>query len=262
MSSKNPQKVIQQVLQGLNFSDKEILIYLDLQKISQATPTQLARRTGVNRTSVYDIIQILLQRGVISQFKKRGRLFFVALDPNHLITYLHSESQKQQQQLADQIKQVEAVLPNLLSLHLAQTTKPTVTFFEGESGMREAYEETLKSKGLILAYANVQTMHEGLPSFFPEYYQRRVAKKIFIRAILPQNELSLERAAHDQLELRETRLLPTGQTFTPEINLFDDKMLIASWTEKMAIIITSKELVDLQKLLFDLTWNQLSRHHV
>lgn len=234
-------------------------MYLDLQQIGQGTPTQLSRRTGVNRTSVYDVMQSLIQRGMVSQYKKRGRLFFVALDPNHLISYLQSESKKQQQQVADQITQVEAILPSLLSLHLNQTPKPTVTFFEGEKGMREAYEETLKSTEVIRAYANVQTMHQGLPGFFPEYYQRRVAKKVFIRAILPLNDLSLERAARDQQELRETRFLPEGHTFTPEINLFDDRMLVASWTEKMAIITTSKELVDLQKMLFDLTWNQLPK---
>lgn len=262
MSSKNPQKFINNVLQQLNFSDKEIVVYLDLQKIGQATPTQLARRTGVNRTSVYDIVQILLQRGIISQYKKHGRIYVVALDPSHLVTHLRSESKKQEQRLVDQIKQVEAILPNLLSLHLVQTNKPTVTFFEGEHGMREAYEETLKSQEFIRAFANVQTMHEGLPSFFPEYYQRRAKKKIFIRAILPKNDLSLERATHDQQELRETRFLPEDQTFTPEINLFDDKMLVASWIEKMAILITSKELVDLQKMLFDFTWNQLPKHNM
>ena len=62
--------------------------------------------------------------------------------------------------------------------------------------------------------------------------------------------------------MRETRfLLDKEMTFSPEINLYNNKMLIASWKEKMAIIIESKELVDLQKLTFNLLWNNLKKHN-
>jgi len=256
VSNKYPQKVAKEVLAEI-LSAKELLIYMDLLAIGQATATQLARRTDLNRTTVYDVVTELEKRGLISKYKKRGRLYFVALDPVHIVSYLRNESHHQQQQLEDKMKRVESILPDLLSLHLADSTKPTVTFFEGERGMREAYEDTLNAKESIRAYANVQTMHEGLPSFFPEYYKRRVARKIFIRAIFPHNELSQERAQRDRVELRESKFLPAGQTFTPEVNLYGDKMLVASWQEKMAVIISSHELVALQKLLFDYLWQTL-----
>ncbi|MDZ4385424.1 MAG: hypothetical protein U0944_03315 [Candidatus Moranbacteria bacterium] len=44
------------------------------------------------------------------------------------------------------------------------------------------------------------------------------------------------------------------------MNIYNNKMLIASWKEKIAIIIKSKELVDLQKMTFDLLWNSLPRN--
>jgi len=58
--------------------------------------------------------------------------------------------------------------------------------------------------------------------------------------------------------MRETRFLPESEmTFSPEVNIYNNKMLIVSWEEKMAIIIESKELVELQKLTFNLLWNIL-----
>lgn len=256
MSKSNPQKEIKAVLSDI-LSDKELLIYLDLLTIGQATATYLARRTDLNRTTVYDVTETLLQRGLLSKYAKRGRLYFVALDPIHIVTYLRNEAQRQEYQLADKIKRVESILPSLLSLHLTATSKPKVTFFEGERGMQEAYEDTLTAKEGIRAYSNYEVMHAGLPSFFPEYYKRRVARKIFARAIVPRNALSIQRSQHDQVELRESRFLPTDQTFTPEINIYDDKMIAVSWKEKMAILITSQELVGLQKLTFDMLWEQL-----
>ena len=115
-------------------------------------------------------------------------------------------------------------MPDIVGLmNFSKKERPQVRFFEGEKGMREAYEDTLSSKGEILAYANVETMHKGLPDFFPEYYKRRAGKKIYIKAILPKNELSKQRALEDQKEMRETRFLPEDKmTFSPEINLYNN----------------------------------------
>lgn len=259
MSKKIPQNEIIIVLSDLGLTEKAIVIYLELLKTDYATPTQLSKRTDINRTSVYDVIDELSQKGLVSSFKKSGRLFFGALDPSHLANHLRSQLRQQQYRFEEQMKSVESVLPALLSLRNTKTSKPTVAFFEGSNGMREAYEDTLTAREPIRAYANVETMHNALPSFFPEYYKRRTDRKVFIRAILPSNVLSQERAQYDQEEMRESRFLPEGKTFTPEINLYDNKMLVASWTEKMAVLITSSELVELQKITFDLLWNTLPR---
>ncbi len=123
--------------------------------------------------------------------------------------------------------------------------------------MREAYEDTLSSKNPILAYANVKTMHEGLPNFFPKYYERRSDAGVFIRAILPRNQASYDRAKKDSSEMRNTKFLPEGDEFSPEVNVYNEKVLIASWKEKIAVIIESKEFADFHRVIFERLWDQL-----
>jgi hypothetical protein len=54
------------------------------------------------------------------------------------------------------------------------------------------------------------------------------------------------------------KLIPKEKyNFSPELNVYNDKILIASWQEKMAIIIESKEIADLHKKMFDLLWSKL-----
>lgn len=253
--------MIQTLLEQLNFSKKESLIYLALLEIGPAKANAIAKKTGLNRTTIYDVFDVLLQKGLISKYKKSGGTFFNALNPTQLLSYLDREKEEKIKLVEKQKQQITELLPQLISLQNICSTKPKVQFFEGEKGMREAYEDTLNAREIILAYANVQTMHEGLPNFFPEYYQRRARKKIFIRAILPRNELSIERAKHNQEEMRDTRFLPDDQmTFSPEVNIYNNKILVASWKEKMAVIIESKELADLQKLIYNLLWETLPRN--
>ncbi|MFA5776932.1 MAG: helix-turn-helix domain-containing protein [Parcubacteria group bacterium] len=252
--------MIKELLKQLNFSEKETGIYLALLELGSAKAKEISRKTGLNRTTIYNICDELLQKGLISKYKKGASTYFNALEPKHLLTYLDREKEEKVKEVEKQKQKVSELLPQLVSLQNIYSTKPKVQFFEGEKGMREAYEDTLESKEIILAYANVETMHEGLPNFFPEYYKRRAEKKIFIRAIVPKNKLSIERSTYNQEEMRDTRFLPEEATFSPEVNIYNNKILIASWKEKMAIIIESKELADLQKLTFNLLWNTLPRN--
>ena len=75
---------------------------------------------------------------------------------------------------------------------------------------------------------------------------------------MPANAVSLDRAKKDREELRESVILSDEQqTFSPEVNIYNNKMMIASWKEKMAVIIESKELADLQRVIYKIVWDAL-----
>ncbi len=243
-------------LKKIGFSDKEAQVYVHLIRLGSQPVSVIAGRAEINRTTAYDIIASLTKRGLVSSTKKSGATYYRAIDPRQLISYLEREKVEHFKKIEKQQKEIEEVLPELLSLENPQSTKPKVTFYEGEKGMRQAYEDTLTSSEDILAYANVEEMHKGLPEFFPEYYHRRaVEKNIHIKAIMPDNKMSVERAKKDKDEKRESALIPKKDyEFTPEINIYDDKVLIASWTEKMAILIKSKEIADFHKKMYELCW--------
>jgi len=252
--------MLNSLFEQLNFNDKEAKVYLALMELGTAKAVQIARKTELNRTSVYDLLESLLNKGVISKYKRGGATFFSALEPKQLITYVDREKEETNIKFEKQKEKISELLPELISLQNIFTTKPKVQFFEGEKGMREAYEDTLTAKDSILAYANVETMHEALPNFFPEYYKRRAKDKIYIKAIIPRNKLSIERSKANVEEMRDTRFLPDAKaTFSPEINIYNKKILLVSWKEKVAIIIESKELADLQKLTFNLLWEALPK---
>jgi len=250
-------------LRKIGFSEKEALIYTHLIRLGAQPVSVIAERAEINRTTTYDIIENLTKKGLISSIKKDGITYFKALDPKELINYLEREKVEHVKKLEKQQKEVEELLPALISLENPESTKPKVSFYEGKKGMRQAYEDTLTSKEEILAYANVEDMHKGLPDFFPDYYQRRgVKKRIHIKCIAPDNKTSIERHRQDKKENREMVLIPSkNYDFSPEINIYEDKVLIASWREKMAIIIKSKEIADFHKQMYKLCWNQATQEH-
>jgi sugar-specific transcriptional regulator TrmB len=248
------------ILKELGFSTNEINVYVSLLELDSSGVTDISKKSSINRTSCYDILESLVKKGLVSKFKKEKKIYFTASDPKRLLSYLDREKEENNKKIDQQKNQIEEILPELSSLINPRSTRPKVSFYEGVKGMREAYEDTLTAKGGILAYANVETMHEGLPNFFPEYYSRRTKARANIKAIMPNNPASIDRAKKDKEEIRESIILKDkSKTFSPEVNIYNNKILITSWKEKMAVIIESKELADLQRLTYNMLWDYLKK---
>ena len=60
--------------------------------------------------------------------------------------------------------------------------------------------------------------------------------------------------------MREIAFVPADKYyFSPEINIYDNKVMIASWKEKLGIIIESAEIADAMKKIFELSWQEAKR---
>ncbi len=249
--------MIERLLQ-LGFSPKEAALYLAALELGEASPVStIAKRANINRTTAYDLLQQLTTRGLILTSDHKGYRSYQALDPSKLVAHLKEESLK----YARLSKEAERLLPELQTHYHALTDRPRVYFYEGIAGLMRVYEETLSSKGEILAYACSQENALTIPGYFPRYYKRRTERNISIRAIFPDTPEDHKRQAMDALELRTSVILPKGKfDITPEINIFNDKIMIADWREKFGIIIESKEISNAMRQIFELAWETAERY--
>jgi sugar-specific transcriptional regulator TrmB len=251
----NIESPIYKGLLNLGFSQKEASVYLALLELGQRTVSPIGRLAGINRTTAYDILEGLSAKGLVSVSGKEPVQEYVAESPEKILKLLDEQLKKDQTNL----QQAQNLVPQLKSMHNI-SDRPRVKFYEGTEGLKQVYEDTLTAKETILAYANVNEMHKALPDYFPKYYQRRTKKGIHIRAVLPSNEAGIERANQDKEEARESALVPPDKYyFSPEINIYDNKVMIASWKEKLGIIIESKEIAEAMKTIFVLAWDEAKR---
>lgn len=242
-------------LENIGFTKNEAGVYVALLELGRGTVAKIAERAGINRTTGYNLLSTLVQRGLVSSSGKGARQEYVAESPDRLVAYIKKEAED----LVANLSAASALVPELKSIHNV-SERPRVRFYEGREGLESVYEDTLTSHEAIRAYATVDDMHKALPEYFPKYYQRRVKEGIAIRAIIPATDIGKDRASKDRAEMRETALVPPDQYyFTPEINIYDNKVMIASWREKLGIIIESAEIADAMKKTFELAWAEAKR---
>ncbi len=242
-------------LQSFGFSEKEVEVYIALLELGKATVSKISLKAGINRTTGYDILGSLVNKKLATVSGKEPKQEYAAEAPTAVTEYL----KRQISQTEEFVRQSENMLPELNLLYTLDN-RPKIRFYEGTDGLEHVYEDTLTSSEPIRAYATVDDMHKALPNYFQTYYKRRAEKDISIRAIVPETPTGREREAHDKEEKREIAFVPADTYyFSPEINIYDNKIMIASWREKLGIIIESEEIADAMKKMYELAWAEAKR---
>jgi len=255
-NNKNQEHIkLEQALIEIGLSEKEAGVYLALLSIGRGTVSQISRSANINRTTGYDILDSLSAKGLVSISGKEPKQEYSAESPENIEKFIAEDIRHKHEAL----KKAESLIPELKSMHNL-AGRPRVRFYEGTEGLVEVYEDTLTSHEPIRAYATVDDMHAALPNYFPKYYKRRASAGIEIRAIIPKTEIGIERSIHDKDEARQSAFVPADKFyFSPEINIYDNKVMIASWREKLGIIIESSEIADAMKKIYELAWAEAKR---
>ena len=239
---------IENLLKDSGFLAKETSIYLSTLELGRGTVAEISRKAGINRSTGYVILDNLAGKGLISISGKEPKQEYMALSPSNLVQYINKEAEKQK----NLAKAANELLPELISLH-KKGDRPRVRFYEGMAGLEYVYEDTLSSKEDIYSTSTYEEMHETLPKYFSTYYKRRAKKKIFVHTFVADTPLAHVRQSRDKEEYRETYLVDKNKFPVPtDIEIYDNKVMIASWREKLGIIIESEEIATTLKSVFKL----------
>jgi sugar-specific transcriptional regulator TrmB len=246
---------LQNELIEIGLTEKEASVYISLLELGSGTVSMISRRANINRTTGYDILDNLVTKGLVAISGKEPKQEYSAESPENLSKFITDDIKRKHEAL----RKTESLIPELKSIHNL-IDRPKVRFYEGTDGLMEVYEDTLTSHEPIRAFATVDDMHSGLPNYFPKYYKRRAGAGIEIRAIIPDTQIGRERKTRDKEEMRQSALVPAEKFyFSPEINIYDNKVMIASWREKLGIIIESTEIADAMKKIYELAWAEAKR---
>ncbi|HEY4513571.1 MAG TPA: helix-turn-helix domain-containing protein [Candidatus Paceibacterota bacterium] len=246
---------LEQSLIEIGLSKKEAVVYISLLSLGRGTVSQIARRANINRTTGYDILDSLLSKGLVSISGKEPKQEYRAESPENIGKFLRQDIEIKKEALV----KTQLLIPELKSIHNVKD-RPRVFFYEGREGLEKVYEDTLTSTEPIRAYASFEHMNAGLPGYFPQYFKRRAEKGIYIRGIGPRTEQNIELKKNNFVEKREMALVPKDKyDFSPEINIYDNKVMIASWREQLGIIIESSEIADAMKKIYELAWAEAKR---
>ena len=82
----------EEILSEIGFSRNESKVYLTLLQIGPSTAGTIAARSNIHRTNVYDAVERLAEKGIVTHIFKGNKKYFEAVDPNHIKEVLNDRS--------------------------------------------------------------------------------------------------------------------------------------------------------------------------
>ncbi len=169
-------------LQEAGLTKNEAKTYLALLDIGSTTTAAIIKQTGINTSKVYESLERLLKKGLVSYTIIHNKKHWQAEDPNQIPTFLDEEKNKIEQK-KDHIKEA---IPQLKALQNLKKETAEYRVFEGIKGIKAAREEALtilEPGDTFYLILSTYPHHTGLNAFYYEFQQRRAKKEVKYKAI-------------------------------------------------------------------------------
>jgi len=252
--------MLQNLLKSFELTEKEIDVFLKVLALGSQPASSIARICELPRNTVRGILDNLVKRGLMVRTQRANTQYYATEQKENLKKTLLRRKQRMEEELETQMALLDEYGDELSKRHWAKS-RPRITFYEGEAGLEKVYEDTLTSKNGFKSRGSFDANKDAMPEYFKGYYKRRAKKHIPMKSIHPDTPLAREHHRNDKDELRESMLVPTDRfDLTPEIQVYDNKVNIVSWKEKLGIIIESQEIADAVGAIFNLSYEAAEKY--
>ena len=213
-----------------------------------STVKPIADKARLKRTSLYNFIDRLVEKGLIGKIELRGRIHYKALDPNALI-----ESER------ERLMRLERILPELTERYSSSPYQPRMSYYSGPKEVANIVREELKcKKEALYIWPGKESIDAiGGAQVMARIDQERIKRKIKVRTIrFRRGDLKYPYSANGPKFMRELRFAPPSLNVSMGLGIYDNGKVgfFSSKKEGFGMLIESVELQELMKALYESIW--------
>jgi sugar-specific transcriptional regulator TrmB len=230
---------MKQQLREAGLTENEAIIYETLLRLGPSPAGNIAKKSGLHRRVVYDTLNMLVQKGLVSHIIQNSKRIFQAAPPGTILELLKEKQSR-----------VEEIIPEMESLFALTKEKEETNFFKGRDGLKTVMEDQLSTGKEILIIGGSPDAYDILQFYFKWFDKRRIQNKQKVKIIFNKTDKKLD------IPLSEIRFLPQKYSSPLAINIYGEKVALILWSKEnpFAVVIKNKDLSDGYKKYFELMW--------
>lgn len=243
--------VITSTLKTAGLDDKESLVYEEILRHSPINTGLLLKKLNIKRGDLYNVLKRLEKDKFIEPLPEFKKLTYKVTDPEVV-----EHAVKTRERHLSEAKENLSLIYSLYNLNLG---KPGVRFAQGIEGIKEIFNETLKSQTEIVGYGDVDGWLTHLEKYAKWYGGERLRRNIKEKIILPDTPATKEYLANYDKSVTEVKFVSHDKyKFSLEMNIFDNKVIYATLREPfIALLIEDKSIADTQRAIFEIAWESI-----
>jgi len=235
----------------IGFSERERKVYLALLEVGISTVGPIINKSGIPSSKIYEVLDKLIKKGVVSFNIKENKRHYQASDPKVLLSFLDEKK----------IRVENELIPELEGIYkFSKQTKKSI-IYEGVAGIKTVYEKALSEmkKGDVLYVLSSPSKSNVLLGAYLDYFHKRRIKKGIVMKILYNREAKKYAEDRKKMKLTQVRYLPEKQAVWSAINMYLDNSLIFDYSKTPSVIqIKSSSVTHNFKQYFEMLWKSAS----
>ncbi len=238
--------MLEKYLQDIGLNEKEATLYLALVQVDNSSVIDLSKKTKINRSTVYVVLEGLAKKGLVSETTVGKKTHYQAEPPERLETFV----ERQKVNLDEQSKRLKDIIPQIKTVQREGGEKPVVKFFDGKEGILSSNEEFFNTitdeKITYLIYPRDQVTEVFKDDDRKKYRNKRIEKGIRSKVIYTSlKDVGPNDTTGDRIKI-------DGQKYpiSCDISVYGDKVIISTLGKTLSsILITSVDFANTIKSL-------------
>jgi len=230
---------MKEILHSIGFDEKESKIYLALLKAGQSSVSGLLKHTQIERRTIYDVLERLVQKGHASYFEENKTKIFIPTKPEVILTELEQKK-----------AMFEKIIPKLSQLE-KNPKEVKVEILKGIKGLTTIFHEIVEKNQNHISFGDLS------PLIYKKKYNRLI--KQFLSTIekkgLKEKIIYTKGDNIEKIKNGQYRFVEKEMVFPTPTLIYGNTIIQYVYTDPITIIkITSKEIANTHKKYFNYFW--------
>ena len=227
-----------EILRQLGFLDAEIEVYIALLRLGPSMVSKIHQQTGLHRTHIYDLLEKLRERGLVSIYIQSGKKHFQAAPPSKILSYIEEKKEI-----------VKNLLPELESFMNITKEDTSVELYKGKEGLKTVLQDVLKKGRDYCVMGSIKQFEEVLEYALPSFLKKIEESGIKERILCDKKESIVK------IKTGTYRFLDGSYLFPSSFWIYENKVALFIWNVPyFIIVINNKEVAQTYQNYFDFFW--------
>lgn len=158
--------MFENTLQKLGLSSNEAKIYESLVVLGRSSVSQISSKANINRRNVYDVINRLLEKGLIFQIFQEGQNVYEAVDPKKLSELIYEKE-----------KELNQILPEMEKIYQKSPSEEVAFIYKGLEGFKNYMRDMARvGKTTYMIGAKGLWFTPSVPKYFLTDFQKSMQR--------------------------------------------------------------------------------------
>jgi DNA-binding MarR family transcriptional regulator len=246
-------------LLALGFTRNEALVYIELIRAGSLTAKQLIQKTGLHKKLVYDNLERLMEKGVVSSVLLEHAREFHLEPADSLLEYF----EKQQASLAERKSKAQQVISEI---NRTKQNKPVVQqtrMIVGVKGVRQFFAHAVTNTETNYDYVSLGAPKESVEVLGEHFWinlNNRQKETKHTGRLLFNSSLRGWNAGGAHEQANEVRYLDAALEPLTQTVVYGDTVGIIVWSPKpVATIIEDRNVATTYRDFFEVLWKQAKK---